>query len=80
MITPEQIQQLGTTECVRSLERTMPEIHRAFQAQRAGMSYEQCLEMMVIALANNSQHYQSECVRLIMSQPVSITMPASTQL
>tara|TARA_R100001530_G_scaffold41596_1_gene31806 strand:- start:240 stop:482 length:243 start_codon:yes stop_codon:yes gene_type:complete len=79
MITPEQVQQLGTTECVRYLERAMPEVHRAFQAQRAGMSYEQCLEMMVIALSNNSQHYQNECVRLMACQPVSIAITAGTQ-
>ena len=81
MITPDQIQELGTAECVRMLGKTVPEIHRAFQVQRASMmSYKQCLEMMVIALANNSEHYQSECVRLIMNQPVSITLPKDAQL
>lgn len=69
MITPERLQQIGTTEAVRELSRTSPEVNRALRLENHGTSYEQCLEMAVIALANNAKHYQDECVRLMMNAP-----------
>jgi len=69
MITPERLKTIGSTEAVRELSGRFIEVRKALNEQHEGMNYDQCLEMMVITLANRSEHYESECIRLMMSVP-----------